>query len=139
MRFEPLSGAPVAHGPAVEEVMARFQCDGFSCHTPDGTLLAPLLNSLNASGIAYTLRFIPGRGYLVERGATPFTTRKDTSDDRSDNTGPQAATPPHHAFVSGNSSGDLFGPASAGSGARGMAGQEFRFTLADHRHAPLIS
>lgn len=123
MQFLPSSGAPMAHGPAVEEVMARFQRDGFSCHSPDGTLLAPLLNSLMASGISYTLRFISGRGYLVERGAAPFNVRKEDTDDRSQGPRPQAAASADYAFVSGDSSGDLFDGQGTAAGAGSMAGQ----------------
>lgn len=72
MRFLPLHDAPIAHGPAFEAVIREFYITGRSVHSTDGTLLAPLLNYLREAKIAFTLRYVPGGGYYVERGADPI-------------------------------------------------------------------
>lgn len=71
MRFLPLHDAPIAHGPAFEQVIREFYITGRSVHSLDGTLLAPLLNYLRESKIPFTLRYVPGGGYYVERGSGP--------------------------------------------------------------------
>lgn len=71
MRFLPMMEVPLAHGPAVEQAFREFYNSGRSAHAIDGVLLAPLLNHLTQYRVAYTLRFVPDRGYFIERGVDP--------------------------------------------------------------------
>lgn len=73
MRFLPLHDMPPTHGPAVEKAIRDFYNTGRSVHSPDGVVLASLLNHLRDAKIPFTLRFVPGGGYFVERGADLIT------------------------------------------------------------------
>lgn len=73
MQYAPALGLPLAHGPAVEDAIRRFYATGQSTHTADSPVLPPLLNALELAGVAFTLRFAPGHGYVVERGGPSLT------------------------------------------------------------------
>lgn len=69
MHFRPLTNAPLAHGPAVEQAIRQFHESGVSLHDVDGVVLAPLLEHLRHNRKPFVLTYMPGSGYRVEAGA----------------------------------------------------------------------
>jgi len=69
MRYTPSQNVPEATNEAVSRALDMFMHAGCSIHAPDATVLAPMLNALEASNMPYTLSFRPRVGYYVERGA----------------------------------------------------------------------